>query len=200
MKLDIRKLATASYAFVLVILTGLATAPAAMAADNTGTGDIAGDSGALTDSNTFTLNSTGAALALVKTAWLSDGTPLTSGSTLPTGTSVKFMIYVNNNASVAMTDVSIQDVLDPLFAFQTGTIKVDSSVANCAATACTPAEQAAIYAAVDASAALTDAVDGDVASFTGGTTVDAGNQSQANGQLDVPANSVLALMFTVQMQ
>ena len=171
-----------------------------MAADNTGTGDIAGDSAALTDSNTFSLLSTGSALALVKTAFLADGTPLSSGSTLPTGALVKFMIYVNNESSVAMNDISIQDVLDPLFAYQAGTIKVDSSVANCAVTACTPAEEAAIYAAVDAAGALTDAVNGDTVSFTGGNTIDAGNQNQANGQLNAPANSVTALLFTVQMQ
>ena len=182
------------------LLLGLALSLAAQAADNTGTGDVAGDSASLADSNTFSLNSTGAGLALVKTAFLADGTPLTSGSTLPTGTLVKFMIYVNNQSSIAINDVSIQDVLDPLFLYQAGTIKVDNSVANCAAAACTPAEQAAIFAAADASAALTDGVDGDGASFTAGTTVDVGNENQANAQVDVAANTVLALVFTVQMQ
>ncbi len=48
----------------------------AQAADNTGTGDVAGDPAALVDSNVFSLLSTGAALTLVKTAYLvSDGTP-----------------------------------------------------------------------------------------------------------------------------
>jgi len=47
----------------------------AQAADNTGTGDVAGDPAALVDSNVFQLFSTGAALTLVKTAFLtSDGT------------------------------------------------------------------------------------------------------------------------------
>ena len=77
----------------------------AQAADNTGTGDVAGDPAALVDSNVFQLFSTGAALTLVKTAFLtSDGTPLTSGATLPQGTNVDFMIYVNNSASVTITD------------------------------------------------------------------------------------------------
>ncbi len=182
------------------LLLGLVLSLAAQAADNTGTGDVAGDGASLADSNVFSLNSTGAGLALVKTAFLADGTPLTSGSTLATGTLVKFMIYVNNESSIAINDVSIQDVLDPLFLYQAGTIKVDNSVANCAATACTPVEQAAIFAAADASAALSDGVDGDAASFTAGTTVDAGNENQANAQLDVAANTVLALVFTVQMQ
>ncbi len=186
---------------LLVLGLGTLVSGAAFAADNTGTGDIAGDAGALTDSNTFTLLSTGAALALVKRAFLADGTPLTSGSTLSTGTLVKFMIYVNNNSTIATSDVSIQDVLDPLFAYQTGTIKVDNSVANCAAATCTPAEEAAIFAAADAAAALTDAVAaGDVASFTGGTTVDVGNQNQANDQFNVAANTVGALLFSVRIQ
>ena len=38
----------------------------AFAEDNTGTGDVAGDPAALTDSNIFVLNSTGVGLALVK--------------------------------------------------------------------------------------------------------------------------------------
>ncbi|MDH3767729.1 MAG: hypothetical protein OES99_04675, partial [Gammaproteobacteria bacterium] len=69
----------------------------------------------------------------------------------------------------------------------------------CALAACTPAEEAAVFAAADASGALSDGVDADVASFAG-VTVDAGNQAVANGQMDAPANSVLALVFTVQMQ
>jgi len=181
-------------------LTILLVSGSAMAAPNQGTGDVAGDTAALVDSNVFNLLSTGSALTLVKRAFLADGTPITTGSTLPTGTLVKFMIYVNNTSSIQVSDVSMQDTLDPLFLYQGGTIKVDNSVANCAVLVCTPAEEAAIFAAADASAALTDAVAaGDVASYTG-TTVDAGNQSQANDQMNVGANTALALVFTVQMQ
>lgn len=181
---------------VLLILSSVA-----QAADNTGTGDVAGDSAALGDSNVFQLFSTGAALTLVKTAFLtSTGAQLTSGDTLPQGTLVDFMIYVNNTASVAVNDTSFQDVLDPLFAYQAGTIRVDNSVADCAAAACTPAEEAAIYASASAAAASTDAVDGpDPASFAG-VTVDVGDQVVANGQVDAAANSVLAVVFTVQVQ
>jgi uncharacterized repeat protein (TIGR01451 family) len=173
----------------------------ANAENNTGTGDVAGDSLALADSNTFVLNSTGAALTLVKTAFLtSDGSPIASGSTVPQGTSVDFMIHVNNLGSVAINDTSIQDILDPLFAYQTNTIRVDNSVANCAAAICTVAEEAAIYAAAAAAAASSDGVDGDTASVSGGNTIDAGNQNVANGRLDVAANTVLAVVFTVQVQ
>ena len=175
--------------------------PAAQAADNTGSGDVAGDGAALVDSNIFQLFTTGAALTLVKTAYLtSTGVELTSGDTLPQGTLVDFMIYVNNSGSVAVNDTSIQDVLDPLFVYQAGTILVDNAVANCAADPCSNAEEAAIYASAIAVAASTDAVDGpDPASFAG-VTVDVGNQSVANGQVDAAANSVLAVVFTVQVQ
>ena len=173
----------------------------AFAENNIGLGDVNGDTDALTDSNTFQLFSTGAGLALVKTAWMtSDGSPITSGSTVPQGTYVDFMIYVNNKGSVAINDVSIRDVLDPLFVYQADSIRVDNSVADCAAAACDAAEEAAIYAA--ASAVLptnSDGVDADTSSFAG-VTVDAGNENVANGQLNAAADSVLAVVFTVQVQ
>jgi uncharacterized repeat protein (TIGR01451 family) len=170
----------------------------AFAEDNTGTGDINGDSAALANSNVFQLFSTGA-LALVKTAWLtSDGSPITSGSSVPLGTNVDFMIYVNNQSSVAINDVSIQDVLDGLFVYQLQSIRVDNSVDDCGAT-CDATEQAAIYAAASAVGNNLDAVDGDTSSFAG-VTVDVGNEAVANARLDAVANKVLAVVFTVQVQ
>ena len=173
----------------------------AFAESNTGTGDVAGDPAALADSVAFVLSSTGAGLQLVKTAFMtSDGSPIGSGSTVPQGTNVDFMIYINNLGSVAINDVSIQDVLDPLFLYTVGTIRVDNSVGDCALAACDAAEEAAIYAAASVVAANTDIVDlADTSSFAG-VTVDAGNQSVANGQLNVAANTVLAVVFTVQVQ
>lgn len=174
----------------------------ALAANNQGTGDVAGDAAALVDSNVFSLLSTGSALTLVKVAFLADGTPLPSGSTVPTGTTVKFMIYVNNTSSIPINDVSIQDVLDPLFLYSgPDSVQVDNSVGDCAAVACTPAEEAAIFAAVDAAATSTDATGDDSSSVTGGTTVDVGNSVQAtNAQQDVAANTVLAVLITAVVQ
>jgi len=199
MKLSMNKMRRCVHAIFVTGLSALFVSGAALAAPNQGTGDVAGDPAALVDSNVFNLLSTGSTLTLVKRAFLADGTPIAPGSTLPTGTLVKFMIYVNNLSSIQISDVSMQDVLDPLFLYQGGTIKVDNAVANCAAVACTPAEEAAIFASADASGALTDGVDADVASFAG-VTVDAGNENAANGQMDVAANTVLALLFTVRMQ
>ena len=113
---------------------------------------------------------------------------------------MKFLIYVNNDTTVPVTDLSVQDVLDPMFAYQTGTLKVDNSK-TCAASACLAAEEDAIFAAVDATTAKTDGVDSDAVSYTAGTkTIDAGNAHQANAQLDIAASKVWAISFTVKIQ
>ncbi len=194
----IRKL---QHVAALMLGVFLILSPVAQAADNQGTGDVASDPAALVDSNIFQLFSTGAVLTLVKTAYLnSTGVELTSGDTLPQGTLVDFMIYVNNSGSVAVLDTSIQDVLDPLFLYQAGTIRVDNAVANCAADPCTNLEEAAIYASAILVAPSTDVVDApDVASIAG-TTIDVGDENVLNGQQDAAANSVLAVVFTVQVQ
>ena len=192
----LRHLAVTACAAILAV----GSSQTAFAENNTGLGDVNGDTNALADSNVFQLFSTGAGLALVKTAWMtSDGSPITSGATVPQGTYVDFMIYVNNQGSVAINDVSIRDVLDPLFVYQADSIRVDNSVADCGAT-CDATEEAAIYAA--ASAVLptnSDGVDADTSSFAA-LTVDAGDENVANGQLNVAANTVLAVVFTVQVQ
>jgi uncharacterized repeat protein (TIGR01451 family) len=168
----------------------------AEAATNTVTGDVAGDAAALGNSNAFDLSSA-SALTLVKTAFLTvGGAQLFTTDTVPAGTSVDFMIYINNESSVAISDVSIQDVLDAAFTYQAGSIRIDNTVADCAAT-CDAAEEAVIYAAAEDNTPLTDAAADDTASFAA-LTVDAGNSVVgANAQLDVAGNTVLALVFTV---
>ena len=173
----------------------------AQAEDNTGTGDVAGDPAALADSNPFELISSGTALTLYKRAFLtSDGTQLTSGDTLPSGTLVDFMIYVNNSGSITINDLSIEDVLDSLFVYRLGTIRVDNSQ-TCAAATCVPGEEPAIYAAAIAVAVGSDAAAaGDTVSFDGTDTINVGNAIEAaNDQQDAAANSVLAVVFTVQV-
>ena len=101
--------------------------------------------------------------------------------------------------SSAQTDVSVRDILDPTFSYQINTMKVDNSVANCAAITCTAGEESVIYTAVDGVLASTDAVDGDVVSISG-TMIDVGNQNVANAQLNIAANRVWALLFTVKMK
>lgn len=131
-------------------------------------------------------------LDLVKQAILSaDGSLITNASTIPRGTEFQFLIYVEN-AGDARSDVSIQDVLNPAFAYSSGSIKVDNSVS-------TGSTVGAIYASVSGTAPLTDAIDADVASISG-NTINVGNRYVANGQLDIAANRVWALLFTVRMQ
>lgn len=138
-------------------------------------------------------------LAVNKTAFQLDGTPIPTGATIPSGVGFKFLLYINNHGS-AVSDVSVRDVLDPAFQYQTTSIQVDNSLGECALIACTSAEESAIFTAVDGAAVLTDAVDGDVASFAGaGSSVDAGDENTANQQLNINANAVWAMLFTVKM-
>ncbi|MCP3981212.1 MAG: DUF11 domain-containing protein [bacterium] len=141
---------------------------------------------------------TTASLAIVKRAFQLDGTPIASGSTLPTGMPVRFLLYVSNAGGV-VPDVSLQDVLNALFAYTAGSIRYDNSVAACAGSPCSALEEAAIFAAADGGTVGTDAVNGDPVSFSG-VTVSIGDETAANAQLDLAAGKVWALVFTVQMQ
>ncbi len=171
--------------------------PLAQAATNQGTGDVAGVGGDLDNSNIFTLNTS--TPTLVKRAFLAGGgAALTSGDTLPAGTSIDFLIYLNNEADVAILDVSIQDALTG-FTYTPGTIRVLNTTLSsvCAdPTACTPGEEVTIYNDVRGTGALLDTVElGDAASFIG-TQVDVGDEVQTNAQQDVSANTILAVVFT----
>jgi hypothetical protein len=189
--------AAAGLAVGIALLMMLFTPTLALAATNQATGDIAGVDADLADSNTFTMTSQ--ALALVKKAFDASGTAIADSSTLAKGTTVKFLIYVNNKVDQATNDVSLRDILAATFLYQAGTLKTSTAVAACALLACTGAEEAAIFTDVNGTAAKTDAVDADVVSIAG-TTIDAGNQNVANGALNIPANTVFALLFTVVLQ
>ncbi len=175
----------------------LILSPVAQAADNTGIGDVAGVGADLVDSNTITLNAS--TPTLVKAAFLTIGnTVLTSGDTLPVGTSVDFLIYINNEADLAVVDVGIQDTLVG-FTYVAGSIHVLNTTAECALTACTAAEELTIYNDARVAALSTDAINDDNASFTG-TTVEVGNNVTAgNTQQDAAANLVLAVVFTATL-
>lgn len=166
------------------------SASTAMAADNTATGDIAGGASTITTSNTFTINST--TLALVKAAFLADGTPLATGTSVPKGTLVKFMIYLDNSTIVPADSLNVNDVLAAQFAYQVGTLKVDTSQ-NTGATA------ANIYAAVNAAPVLTDAVSAADVVGIAGSTISAG-LAAGNGIVTVPASKVWAMLFSVKVQ
>ena len=193
---------TKQYFAALMLGVLLTLGSVAQAENNQGFGDVAGVGAALGDSNIFVLNSSGA-LTLVKTAWLTvGGTPITSGTTLPAGTQVDFMIHVNNKSDLQIDDVTIRDTLDVLFAYgPVDNIRVDNAVGECLLAVCDGTEEQAIYDAAVVVATGTDAVSGaDTVSFTLGTTVDVGNANQGNAQQDAAANSVLAVVFTVTVQ
>jgi uncharacterized repeat protein (TIGR01451 family) len=170
-----------------VLLALAATQPSTVrAADNTATGDIAGVDANLDDSNTFTINTT--TLALVKAAFLADGTQLISGANVPGGTRVRFLVYVDNPTPTTVLDVNVQDALAAGFAYVAGTLRSDASQA-------TGTAEAALYAAAQGTAPLTDANDGDVAGISG-ATVTAG-ATGGNAQLDIAAGTVWAMVFEV---
>lgn len=170
----------------------------AQAATNQGTGDVAGVGGDLDNSNIFTLNAS--TPTLVKRAFLAGGgAALTSGDTLPAGTSIDFLIYLVNEADLAILDVSIQDALTG-FTYTTGTIRVLNTTASSVCsdpTACTAGQEVTIYDDVRATGVLTDgAAAGDSASFVA-TQVDVGAEVQtANDVQDVSALTILAVVFT----
>ena len=143
-------------------------------------------------------------LEMVKRAFQSDGTPIANGATLPRGTAVKFLIYVDNFGA-ALADVSLQDVLDPAFLYQASSMKVDGTLQSsvvCPAGIC---DEAAIFSQVDGSGTpVSDGdLDGDVASYTALPlpTIDLGDGVKpSNTQLDVAADRVWAVVFTISMQ
>ena len=161
--------------------------------------DVRINNRALTLPEIQTLATCTPSLDIVKRAFWPDGTPIPTGATIPSGVEFKYLLYVNNPGA-AISDVTVRDVLDPVFVYQAGTIQVDNSLADCAVSTCTAGEELAIFTAADATAFLTDAADADVASYTGASlSVDAGNGNVANLQLDINANAIWAILFSVKM-
>ena len=202
---NLRRLAVTACAAILA----MCSFQTAFAEFNQADGDVASDTNALGISNNFQLSSTGAGLALVKTAWMtSDGSPIADGSTVPQGTSVDFMIYVNNIGSVDINDVSIADTLVALFAYNDAAdsirvvnVAIPSTTGACAAAVCDSDEEIEIYTAAVAAGANTNGTGDDTSSFDNGTdTVHVGDETAANTRLDVLADRVLAVVFTVQVQ
>ncbi len=157
------------------------------------------------DDNTseFTGNAPAQALSIVKRAFQSDGTPIASSSTLPSGMPVKFVLYVDNPGP-AVTDASLQDVLDPIFVYQGSSMKVDNTLVSSVVCPGGVCDEAAIFARVDGSGvALGDGdADTDAGSYTPGTrTIDLGDGNNPNNApLDLDENSVWAVVFTIRMQ
>ncbi len=136
-------------------------------------------------------------LDIVKRAFETDGTPIPTGSAVPGFLEFKYLLYINNKGG-ARTDISVRDVLDPAFQYQLESIQVDNSAAECALTICTPAEELAIFTAVNGAPVLTDALGDDLVSYTA-PNIDAGDGNVANLQLDINADRVWVLLFSVKI-
>ena len=176
----------------------LFASPMAQAAVNTAIGDIAGTPGDLVNSDPFELIAS--TPTLVKKAFLtSSNTALNDGDTLPAGTSIDFLIYINNETDIDLVDVGIQDTLAG-FTYVLGTIRVLNTTGECSLTVCTAAEELIIYNLARVETPLSDgAADGDAASYSApmvevGNTVTLGNDPQ-----DAVANTILAVVFTATL-
>ncbi len=170
-------------------------AAAALASGNriTATATDAGNS-----TSEFGANIVVSSPTIVKRAFDLNNIPIPTGAVIAKGAVVKWLLYVSN-AGPIVPDVSLRDVLDPGFAYVPGTLRVTNAPSLCATGTCTSGEEDVILAAALAGTAGTDAVDGDVVSRSG-TTVYVGNQNAANAQLDIAANRIYAVVFTVRMQ
>lgn len=137
--------------------------------------------------------------SLSKAAFLTDGTPIIDGSSLPVGTKIHFLLYLDNSNTVAINDLNVSDTLDPAFQYTPvasgGVLKVDNSVN-------TGATEAAIYSAVSSNANLAeDLVNGILAAgYTPGTTTISAGSDAGNATLNIAANKIWAMLFEVTLQ
>lgn len=192
-----------STVFFLALCLLFGAAPA-MAGTNVGRANFgadpdAGDADNITDSATITV--TAAALSVVKLMFADDGTGtlIASGTSVPRGTVVKFMIYIDNPTGVAIQDVRIEDLLaEADFTYQANSLYWNNM------TTASGAAPAAIFTDADAGGAgvqLTQAVDlADVGSID--TTLSPNDRftvgahtAQTNAQLDIPAGRIAAFIF-----
>ena len=191
---------------ILALLVGtLIFGPSmALAATNTANFGIAVTP--VTPSNTLTLTSVDTTvLDLYKRAFLTDGTPIADSSTLPIGTTVKFLLYVDNFTGSPVSDLNISDTLAG-FTYTAGTIKMLSNLPGCTANdgTCTTVEEATMFSTLDdvLLLPLNDDVSTaiDAAGFgTPALTITAG-RTAGNQQLDMLLDQTWGLLFTTTIQ
>lgn len=165
----------------------------------------AGGGISLTGSGNVTVNSS--SLQLVKQVYDSGGNCLASAPadatcnssatsvTVPSGTSLRFMIFVRNATDVAVSDARFQDVLDESgtgFTYSAGTIKYSNSQTDAATIA-------NIYTATNGGTAQTDVVGvpDDFASKVVSTFTVGAVTGQANQSVSVLARRTFAIIFNV---
>src|SRR6266571_7396461 len=177
--------------------------------------DPGGGGVGLTSSGSVTVNS--ATLQLVKQVWDSAGSNClasipadatcnssATSITVPTGTTLKFLVYVKNTSDVSLSDVRIQDLLDDSVTGFTYTASSIRRTPNDGTAPADTATNATIQAA--ATTAQTDAVGApdDFVSITDSNanakpdklTVSAVT-GQANQSLGFLAHKTFAILYTV---
>lgn len=190
-------------AIFMIVLGPTASYAAINSANN-----VAGGSNALTASGNVTI--TGSTLQLVKQVWTSGGACLASSpadatcnasattTSVPSGTLLKFLIFVKNTTDISITDTRFSDALD---VSGTGFTYVAASIRR-TETATPPIDTAtAATIFTDANGgtgiALTDALsNADVAAFVSpNLTVGGDNSAGQNATLAVAAHTSFGVIF-----
>lgn len=191
----------------IVIVTIILGPLGAHAATNSAT-NVAGGSHTLTGSGNVTVNA--ATLQLVKQVYSAAGACLASipadaacnssatSTTVPAGTTLKFLIFVKNATDVALSDIRFQDALDVSgtgFTYVAGSIKRTPAATppNATDTAAT------IFASADGGTAQTDTLsNADNAAFVSPNLTAGGDGSAgANATVSVAANKAFGVVFNV---
>jgi len=168
--------------------------------------NVAGGSNTLTGSGNVTVTSN--TLQLVKQVYTTGGTCLASSPTdatcnggatttnVPTGTTLKFLIFVKNANDIALTDVRFSDALDVSgtgFTYVAASIKRTSAGSPPLATD----TAATIFTNADGGTAQTDALtNADFAAFVSpNLTVGGDGTASQNATLSVAANKAFGIEF-----
>ena len=191
-----------------LLLTAAVLLPSiSQAATNIGRGDLgadplAADSDFITDSAALVINAV--KLAVTNLAFVDDGTgtAIPTGSNVPKGTIVKYMLYIDNSTLFAASDVRLVDLLDETaFTYQAGSLRWNNTVTA------TAAPVATIFTDTNAGAsvALTDAIsNADVASADTTQTPNdritmGAHTAQANAALNIPAGKIVSFMYRARI-
>jgi len=176
--------------------------------------DPGGGGVSLTNSGNVTVTS--ATLQLVKQVWDSAGSNClasipadatcnssATSITVPTGTALKFLIYVKNTSDVSLSDVRIQDLLDDSatgFTYTASSIKrtpndgtapADTATNGTILAAATTAQTDAVGAPDDLASITDSNANGKLDKLTVGAVT-----GQANQSLSFLAHKTLAILFT----
>lgn len=191
----------------LVIITMVLVPGFALAATNSAN-NVAGGTNTLTNSGNVTVNA--ATLQLVKQVYTTGGTCLASipadaacsssatTTTVPAGTTLKFLIFVKNASDVALADIRFSDALDVSgsgFTYVAASIKRTSAATPPLATD----TAATIFTNADGGTAQTDLLsNADFAAFVSpNLTVGGDGTAGQNATLSVTANRAFGVVFQV---